>query len=87
MKASRLITALMAGWLIAACVREWKNERQIQRRARDILYPGNLAEMVGVLGELRSHNADESRALARQLEERLKIKDRRMWRRFSRHFT
>jgi hypothetical protein len=41
--------------------------------------------MAEVLRELRSQNGEEPQALARQLEERLKVKDRRMWRRVSRH--
>jgi hypothetical protein len=85
MLARRLITALLVGGMIAACAREWKNIRQVQRKARDLLYPGSPTEMAEVLRELRSHNDDESQSLARQLEERLKIKDRRVWRRVSRH--
>jgi hypothetical protein len=84
MMASRLITTLLAGGLIAACAWEWKNIRQVQRRARSILYPGNPAEMAEILGKLRRYRDDESQVLARQLEERLKIRDRRAWRRLSR---
>ena len=85
MLARRLITGLLVGGLIAACAREWKNIRQVQHQARDLLYPGDPAEMAEVINELRRHSDDESQALARQLEERLKIKDRRLWRRISRH--
>ena len=84
MLARRLITALVVGGLIAACAREWNNIRQVQRKARELLYPGNPTEIAEVLNELRRHSDDESQALARQLEERLKIKDRRVWRRVSR---
>ncbi len=84
MLARRLITGLVVGGLIVACAREWNNIRQVQRKARDLLYPGNPTEMAEVINELRRHGNDESQALARQLEERLKIKDRRVWRRVSR---
>jgi len=80
MLARRLITALLVGGMIAACAREWKNIGQVQRKARDLLYPGSSTEMANVLCQLRRHSDDESQALARQLEERLKIKDRRAWR-------
>ena len=84
MLARRLITALLVGGMIAACAREWKNIRQVQRKARDILYPGSPAEMAEVISELRRHNDEESQVLARQLEELVKVKERRVWRRVSR---
>lgn len=83
MLAQRWITGLLVGGMIAACAWELRNIRRVQRRARDLLYPGSPIEMAGVIRELRRHSDDESRALAKQLEERLK--DRRVWRGISRH--
>jgi hypothetical protein len=84
--ASRLVTTLLVGGLIAACAWEWKNIRQVQSRARRILYPGNPAEMAEVLEKLLRYKDRESRYLARRLEERLKVRDRRAWRRLSRRY-
>ena len=81
--ARRLITGLVVGGLIGACAREWKNIHQVQRRARDLLYPEDSSEMAEVLNEIRRYRDDESQALAKQLEERLKRKDRCVWRRVS----
>jgi hypothetical protein len=80
----KLITALIVGGLAAAWFREWREMRHVQQRARDLLYPGDPEEIAEVLVELQRHSDDESKALAKQLEERLKIKDHRAWRRVSR---
>ena len=63
--------AMLAVALIAITIRERKNARAAQAKARRILYPGDPQEMVNILAELRSHRDPESQTLASQLEERL----------------
>jgi hypothetical protein len=81
MEFKRVIQALIVGGLIATTALEWRRIRETQRRARSILYPGNPREMAAVLAELRRYQDRESQILARQLEDRLKRRDRRLWQR------
>ena len=69
--------AMLALTLIAITIRERKNARAVQAKARRILYPGDTQEMANVLAELRPHRDPESQNLAGQLEERLKIRGHR----------
>lgn len=77
MAARQLITALLFLPLAAVWVREWKDMRRVQDRARSILYPGDPTEMSEVLEQLRCYTDPESQALARQLEDRLRKRGRR----------
>jgi len=63
--------------LIAITIRERKKVRDVQTKARRILYPGDSQEMAGILAELRSHKDPESQTLVSQLEERLKLRGHR----------
>ena len=62
---------ILAATLIAVTVVERKKVRELQARARRILYPGDPQEMAGILTELRSHGDPESQTLVEQLEDRL----------------
>lgn len=77
MVAKHLITALVAAAVAALWVREWREMGSARQRARSILYPGDPAEIAAVLEQLRGYTDDESRALVRQLEERLRQLGRR----------
>ena len=66
--------AMLAIVLIATTIRERKNARAAQEKARRILYPGDTQEMANILAELKPHKDPESRTLAVQLEERLNIR-------------
>jgi hypothetical protein len=81
MEFKNVIKALVVGGLIATTALEWRRIRQTQRRARSILYPGNPREIAEVLAELRGYRDRESQTLARELEDYLKRRDRRLWRR------
>jgi hypothetical protein len=81
MELKKVIKALVVGGLIAATGLEWWKIQETQRRARRMLYPGNPREMTAVLTELKGYPDRESQALARQLEDYLKSRDRRAWRR------
>ncbi len=69
--------ALLVIALIAITFIDRKNAREVQAKARRILYPGDTQEMANVLDELRSHRDPESQTLAKELEERLKIRGHR----------
>jgi hypothetical protein len=81
MEIKKIIQALIVGGLIATTALEWRRIRDTQRRARSILYPGNPREMAAVLAELKRYRDRESQTLARQLEDHLRRRDRRLWRR------
>jgi hypothetical protein len=81
MELKKVIKALIVGGLIATTALEWRRIQETQRRARRILYPGNPREMAEVLTELRRYRDRESQILARQLEDHLRRRDRRAWRR------
>jgi hypothetical protein len=81
MKIKKIIKALIAGGLIATAFLEWRKVRETHRRARRIMYPGSTGEMVAVLAELKRHRDPESQILTRQLEDHLKGRDERAWRR------
>jgi hypothetical protein len=85
MKIKKVIQALIVGGLIATTVLEWRKLKETHRRARRILYPGSPGEMVAVLAELKRHRDPESQILASQLEDHLKRRDRRAWRRVRRY--
>jgi hypothetical protein len=76
--AKRLISALVAGAVVALWVREWRAMGAARRRARSILYPGDPDEISEVLERLRGYTDDDSRALVRQLEDHLKKSGRRV---------
>ncbi len=69
--------AMLALTLIAITIREMKNARTVQAKARRILYPGDTQEMANILAELKLHKDPESQILTGQLEERLKIRGHR----------
>ncbi len=69
--------AMLAVALIAITIRERRNAKAAQERARRAMYPGDTQEMAEILTELRSHRDPESQILAGQLEERLKIRGHR----------
>ena len=66
--------AMLAVALIAITIRERKNAKAVQEKARRVLYPGETQEMAEILTELKSHGDPESQTLARQLEDRLQKK-------------
>ena len=78
MAAKQLITALVFIPLAAVWLREWREMRRVQARARSILYPGDPREMAEVLRRLNRYTDQESRTLARQLEDRLRKRGRRV---------
>lgn len=78
MVAKHLISALIAVAVAAVWVREWREMGSARRKARSILYPGDPAEIAAVLEQLRGYSDDESRALVRQLEDRLRQLGRRV---------
>ena len=69
--------AMLAVALIAITIRERKNAKAVQEKARRALYPGDTQEMAEILTELKSHGDPESQTLARQLEDRLQIRGQR----------
>ena len=69
--------AMLVIALIAITVMERKKAKAVQERARRAMYPGDTQEMAEILTELKSHKDPESQALARQIEERLKIRGHR----------
>ena len=69
--------AMLAVALIVVTIRERKKAQAAQAKARRILYPGETQEMAEILTELKSHRDPESQTLAKQLEERLKIRGHR----------
>jgi hypothetical protein len=81
MKIKKVIKVLVVGGQIATTVLEWRKLQETHRRARRILYPGSPREMVAVLAELKRHRDPESQMLAIQLEDHLRRRDRRAWRR------
>jgi len=84
MRMKQLLMAILAVGFIATTAMEWKKTRAVQERARLILYPGNVQEILEVLTALRSHRDPESQALVRQLEDRLQRRGHRLSRRVSR---
>lgn len=75
MKKIPLVLLVVA--LIAITFIDRKNAREVQAKARSILYPGDTQEMANVLAELKSHKDPESQTLAGQLEERLLLRGHR----------
>jgi len=69
--------AMLSVALIAIMIRERKNAKAVQEKARRALYPGDTQEMAEILTELKSHGDPESQTLARQLEDRLQIRGQR----------
>ena len=69
--------AMLAVALIAITIRERKNAKAVQEKARRVLYPGETQEMAEILTELKSHGDPESQTLARQLEDRLQRRGHR----------
>ena len=72
--------AMLAVALIAITIRERKNAKAVQEKARRVLYPGETQEMAEILTELKSHGDPESQTLARQLEDRLENRGHRQLR-------
>ena len=72
--------AMLAVALIAITIRERKNAKAVQEKARRVLYPGETPEMAEILTELKSHGDPESQTLARQLEDRLQKRGHRQLR-------
>jgi len=72
--------AMLAVALIAITIRERKNAKALQEKARRVLYPGETQEMAEILTELKSHGDPESQTLARQLEDRLENRGHRQLR-------
>ena len=72
--------AMLAVALIAITIRETKNAKAVQEKARRVLYPGETQEMAEILTELKSHGDPESQTLARQLEDRLQKRGHRQLR-------
>ena len=72
--------AMLAVALIAITIRERKNAKAVQEKARRVLYPGETQEMAEILTELKSHWDPESQTLARQLEDRLQKRGHRQLR-------
>ena len=77
MKMKKIPMAMLLIALIAITVVDRKKARVVQAKARRILYPGDPQEMEDILAELSSHKDPESQTLARQLDERLKIRGQR----------
>ena len=69
--------AMLSVALIAIMIRERKNAKAVQEKARRVLYPGDTQEMAEILTELKSHRDPESQTLARQLEDRLQLRGHR----------
>ena len=72
--------AMLAVALIAITIRERKNAKAVQEKARRVLYPGETQEMAEILTELKSHGDPESQTLARQHEDRLQKRGHRQLR-------
>ena len=73
----KIPVAMLAVALIAITIRERKNAKAVQEKARRVLYPGETQEMAEILTELKSHGDPESQTLARQLEDRLQKRGHR----------
>ena len=69
--------AMLVVALIVITVIERKKAKAVQERARRALYPGETQEMANILAELKSHKDPESQILAKELEDRLKIRGHR----------
>ncbi len=72
--------AMLAVALIAITIRERKNAKAVQEKARRVLYPGETQEMAEISTELKSHGDPETQTLARQLEDRLQKRGHRQLR-------
>ena len=73
------VVALIALSFIAATALELKRVRAVQQRARNMLHPGDSREIIRLVTKLRVFEDAESRALAAELEDLLKRRDRRAW--------